>query len=347
MRIEQITFTRFLAAFSIVIFHYGLKIFPFNNEIISFIFKNANIGVSYFFLLSGFVMIIAYANKSKLKFFEFVKNRFARIYPVYLLAIILTFFYVVLSKNAIDFKGLILNLFLLQAWFPGKATSFNGPGWSLSVEFFFYFLFPFLLNAIYNKKKIRTVIFPILLIWVISQIFLNVFLSTNFYEGYPSKTHDFIFYFPLMHLNEFLFGNLTGLIFIKISSAKKNYDWLIFIIAIFLILWIKNPLGLNFHNGLLSLLFAPLILLISLNEGNLTKILNIKFFIFLGEISFGMYILQYPVFIWIQGVFKYFHVLQPLLEFYLALLILLIVSAGSYVFIETPLRKKIQNFHLK
>ncbi|MDW5290748.1 hypothetical protein [Formosa sp. PL04] len=63
MRLEQITFTRFLAAISIVIFHHGKNIFPFNQEGVSFIIKQANIGVSYFFILSGFVMVIAYGNK--------------------------------------------------------------------------------------------------------------------------------------------------------------------------------------------------------------------------------------------------------------------------------------------
>jgi len=48
MRIEQLTFTRFLAAISIVIYHYGKNIFPFNHEITSFIFRQANLGVSYF-----------------------------------------------------------------------------------------------------------------------------------------------------------------------------------------------------------------------------------------------------------------------------------------------------------
>ena len=59
MRIEQLTFTRFLAATSIVIFHYGVKCYPFNNNEIAFIFKSADVGVSYFFILSGFVMLLA------------------------------------------------------------------------------------------------------------------------------------------------------------------------------------------------------------------------------------------------------------------------------------------------
>ena len=63
----------------------------FNTEIISTIFKHATVGVSYFFILSGFVMIIAYGRKAEINKADYFKNRVARIYPVYLLAIILLF----------------------------------------------------------------------------------------------------------------------------------------------------------------------------------------------------------------------------------------------------------------
>jgi hypothetical protein len=60
MRIEQLTFTRFIAAVAVVIFHFGREVFPFQHPILQPLVLSANIGVSYFFILSGFVMIIAY-----------------------------------------------------------------------------------------------------------------------------------------------------------------------------------------------------------------------------------------------------------------------------------------------
>ena len=65
MRIEQLTFTRFLAAIPIVLFHYSREIFPFNTPALNFWVVNANMGVSYFFILSGFVMAIAYGNRHR------------------------------------------------------------------------------------------------------------------------------------------------------------------------------------------------------------------------------------------------------------------------------------------
>lgn len=165
MRIEQITFTRFIAAFAIVIFHFGTKIFPFNNHYIAFLFRSANVGVSYFFVLSGFVMIVAYHKKKEIDSFEYYKNRFARIYPVYLLAILLVYSYHI-TRGTVDYKGMLLNLIVIQAWIPGDALSFNPPGWSLSVELFFYAIFPLLFNKLYSKKdvkKLRFLLFYFLL----------------------------------------------------------------------------------------------------------------------------------------------------------------------------------------
>jgi peptidoglycan/LPS O-acetylase OafA/YrhL len=96
MRLDQLTFTRFIAAISIVVFHYGRNVFPFDMDGIKFLFRQANVGVSYFFILSGFIMVIAYGNRGKIEYVDYLKRRFARIYPVYFLAILalFTYFYI-------------------------------------------------------------------------------------------------------------------------------------------------------------------------------------------------------------------------------------------------------------
>ena len=111
-----------------------------------------------------------------------------------------------------------------------------------------------------------------------------------------------------------------------------------------MIVALKYPIGLNFNDGALGLIFVPLILLISLNSGKLSAILKIKFLIFLGDISYGIYIFQKPIFIWSVVLFKYVHIDNLTAKFYLAIFFLMSVSALSYIFIETPLRRWVQNF---
>lgn len=347
MRIEQLTFTRFLAAIAIVIFHFGEKISPFSSNYISFLLKQANVGVSYFFILSGFVMIIAYGNKDKIRPIEYFKNRFARIYPVYLLAIVLFLAYLLYNSFTVDYGGLSLNALVIQSWVPGKALSFNRPGWSLSVELFFYLSFPFLFNHIYKKYDYKKLILPVLLIWGLSQTLVHIGLYSSFYKGFPSQSHDLLFYFPLMHCNEFLLGNLAGLIFIhRWKNKPANTDWYLLVGFAILCVWLKFNHYVVLHNGMLMLVFIPIIILTAINNGSISRIFNRKICIFLGEISYGIYILQIPVYKWCTDLLSKMKITNPSSVFYISLIALLVISSLSYVYIETPLRKKIKQLKI-
>ncbi len=344
MRINQLTFTRFIAAILIVIFHFGKKTNIFHNDYTSFIFTQANVGVSYFFVLSGFVMIIAYGEQSNINFWNYIKNRFARIYPVYLLAIILLT--AIKSFNDINKFDLILNLLMLQSWVPGKALSINYTGWSLSVELFFYIMFPILLNSLYSKKSLKKITIWIILFFVISQILYHLIINGVLELTYY-KIRD-IYYFPLMHFNEFLIGNLTGLFFIKrLKNNQRNYKFLILFTIFILILLLRFPTIFNYHNGFLSIIYAPMIILISLSNDKFTKFISRKFFIFLGEISFGIYILQVPIWVILSDyrMDKYLGLNKEhdfTTSFLIRTLILILVSALSYLFFEKPIRNKIK-----
>lgn len=345
MRIEQLTFTRFIAAISIVIYHYGKGSFLFDNEMVSFIFQQANIGVSYFFILSGFVMIIAYHNNKKIFFFDYIKNRFARVYPVYLLAILLTLFiYMFKGLESID---LFLNIVMLQAWVPGKALTVNFPGWSLSVELFFYISFPILFNYFYKNGYKKNVSFFIVFFWVFSQLLFQILLKNNSLIVSPFSKSD-VYYSPILHFNEFLIGNLAGLFFIeKLQNKRGNYSFFIILLILLLIVLFKFPFGLEYHNGLLSILFVPLIFLVSLNKDKLNDILNRKALIFLGEISFGIYILQRPVWKLLAT-----HLLEKYLRldkvedftliFFIRFSFLIFIASLSYIYFETPIRNWIK-----
>lgn len=346
MRIEQLTFTRFIAAILIVIFHYGKNVNLFYNQYTSFIFNQANVGVSYFFVLSGFVMIIAYGNKKKINFFNYLKNRLARIYPVYLLAII-----IILSLNLfknINIYDLFLNIFMLQSWVPEKALTLNFPGWSLSVELFFYVSFPILYNLFYSNKSLKKITLWIVVFWLVSQIFYHLIINEKI-QFFCYSIKD-IKYYPLMHFNEFLVGNLAGLFFIKkLKNKTKNYIFFIISTLIVLLFLLKNKIGLNYHNGILSVIFIPLIILLSLSNDKLTRLISKKFFVFLGEISFGIYILQVPVWLIFSDyrMNKYFGLDKETNfteSFLIRTIILIIFSSLSYLFFEKPIRNKIKNY---
>ncbi|SIQ04879.1 Peptidoglycan/LPS O-acetylase OafA/YrhL, contains acyltransferase and SGNH-hydrolase domains [Chryseobacterium sp. RU37D] len=340
MKITQITFTRFIAAVAIVIYHFRGDLFVFKIKYISGIFTKANIGVSYFFILSGFIMIIAYHCKQKIDSLEFYKNRLARIYPLYIIGMLL--FMIAVLKA--DFLAVILYLMGLQSWIPGDALILNFPGWSISVEFFFYLIFPFLYNYIYLKKN-NFIWVAAILIWIATQVFCNYYMEF-LYEGRFTKGHDFIHYFPLLHLNEFLVGNLAGLYFVK-NFRQKNYDWAIILVFSAILLSIIF-IPLFYHNGLMAVFFIPLIILISLNNGFLTKIFSLKPFEYLGEISYAIYIIHIPILRVLRTVLKKTKIdMDYNLQFAVFMIILLISAAFCYHFIEKPLRDHLRKIRIK
>ena len=346
MRIEQLTFTRFLAAIAIVVFHFGRESQLFSNKFVSFIFDNANIGVSYFFVLSGFVMIIAYGNKT-VSFFNYIKNRFARIYPVYILAILLLV--VNQSFSSLNKSDLFLNVTMLQSWFSGKAQTINYPGWSLSVELFFYLCFPFLLKYIYSNKSLKSITILILGFWILSQLLFHGFIydviSIPYYDIYDVNYH------PVFHLNEFLIGNLAGLYFIKRNNIGLNKNYLTPIVILFFVFLalLKFKFGINFHNGFLAIVFVPIIYLMSCSNDIITRLFSKKPFIFLGEVSYSIYILQVPIWLFLTDyrMEKYFGLYKDIdvsASFFVRLLVLILCSSLCYLYFEKPLRKKIKTY---
>jgi len=339
MKITQITFTRFLAAMAIVISHFNKDMFLYKIDYISNIFLKANVGVSYFFILSGFIMIIAYHKKDRINYFDYYKNRFARIYPLYVLGLLL---YLITRYSGFSFYKAFLYLLGLQSWIPGEAMILNFPGWSISVEFLFYLLFPLLYNHFYSKGN-KSIWVITIIIWIVTQVICSLYAGSQYYEGPHTESHELLYYFPLMHINEFLVGNLAGLFFVK-NHKQKNYD--VPVIVIFLLILLALIfVPLFYHNGLMALLFIPLIVLISKNNGTLTRIFSLKPLEYLGEASYAVYITHIPVLYILREILEPYNLgIDNIFWIYMGTLI--ITSALFYQFIEKPLRDYLKKIKL-
>ncbi len=344
MRIEQVTFTRFIAAMAIVVFHFGRNKFPFDDSSVSFLFQYADIGVSYFFILSGFIMIIAYGNRPRVSQWEYFQNRFARIYPVYAFALILFVAVEVMLSHNVNVTDLTINLGLLQSWIPGKALTLNYPGWSLSVEFLFYAVFPILFNRLYLDRG-KSLFAWVALFWLGSQLFLHIGYTTVFQDVPPFADRSFINYFPLMHLNQFMVGNLAGIYFLNHQEMRGTHDMKILALLASGVLLIRYQSDVILHNGLMAIIFVPIIVFMALNTGVITRLFRHRLAVFLGEISFGIYILQAPVFIFTHHLLIVILGLQlySIHVFYISILILIAVSSVTYLAIEKPMRNVLRS----
>lgn len=340
---DQLTFTRFVAAISIVIYHFGDIYPPFNYPYIASLIHSANIGVSYFFVLSGVVMVFAYQKFNNIGVLSYLKKRGARILPLYYFAMLcmLAYYFIRIkvlnqsSNYSPSLQDVFLHSTLLQSWFPQKATTINTAAWSLSVEMFFYLLFPLLFKWFKNKTTLSTFAFTFS-IYLLSQVIFHYALDTTYATT--------AFYHPLLHLNSFIIGLFVGFVTIKNSKtlARNNLIPLIgtmFIITGLMIFPIPN---ISFHNGAMSPLFGLFIYYLSTDKSFLTSLFKKPIMINLGEISYGIYILQFPVFFFFTATLTFFGYKIDTILFYVFLLILVIVSALSYHWIEKPLRARIR-----
>ena len=312
MRFEAFNIFRFITVIIIILFH--LNFSPnINYKNIAFhiplIFFDGPDIVTFFFVLSGFVMTISYYERGNSLLLDrnYWLNRISRIYPVYLLALLLTI--IAFGISQFDF-ALILNLFLLQAWFPQYVMAYNGPAWFLSVEVFFYAIFPIILY--YIKKQNYNpyhMIFISLFLWLITQITLVILINSSLYEGVAgSFWHEFIYHSPLPHLCSFLIGMAGGYFIIKKQDFLNLPKYISYGFFILIILGGPYIIG---HQGVFRQLtglsipfaasfFSPLFLLLILsivmiNNTFLAKILSNRLFLILGASSYALYILQQPM----------------------------------------------------
>ena len=351
MQLDQITFTRFIAAITVVFFHYGQNVFPAS---VPFLFENITAGpiaVGYFYVLSGFIMAIAYYQVDTNKRGDFNKlkywiARFARIYPVYLVALLVIAAAKFKSLGQ-DWETLPLHLLLLQSWVPGYPITLNTPGWSLSVEAFFYLCFPFLLLWVY-KRGIKSLAYLAVILWLITQIILLIKLNSESYEP-KNLVHDFIYYNPLMHINQFVLGLVCGVYLktnkLNIKESNSGVWLLLSFVLMFLLIWgrphLESFIGIKlaFTNGLLAPIFLAIIIFLAKHKGFVAKLFSFPLLILLGEASYSLYILQKPVYGIYDRLVMPRIALSDTAHFYLFLLVLIFISIASYKFLETPMRK--------
>jgi len=310
-RLHAITSLRFFAALHVVLFHMRvigiLSGGPWWYQNFAGI---GYVGVNFFFVLSGFILVYTY-DGPELSPRNFWWARFARIYPAYLLSLIVAapFFFFALRHLDLPFYAwskqhtfwaCTLTLSLLQAWAPQAALTWNSVCWSLSVESFFYFLFPFLLLRT-RKLTATGLTLGMLALWLVSLSlsFGYVFLHPDGIDkvNSPETTlfwKNVLSFNPLMRLPEFVIGMFAGRLLLADFAKKKFATPLIlagllgFSYVVFLADRIPGPVV---STGLLSPAFAALILGAA-QQPRWLSFLAHPWLVLLGDASYSLYLLH-------------------------------------------------------
>lgn len=354
-RLESLTFLRFIAASVVILFHFGQKttIYPLLPDIL----KLGPVMVTFFFALSGFVLSVSHVGR-KISAAIFYKNRLARIAPIYFIALAITCVLTEVKLNSAEFY---FTASLLQSWIPPYPLAINAPGWSISVEAFFYAICPALIIVAGSNESVNLKgwIIASIATWLLTQTVLSSLLDPSFHKGFPSYAHDLINYFPISHLCSFMLGFTAGIAYkngflrTTLPSHISTTLFLATLLLTTLAIQYRSTIGevlgvpLAYSASFFSIFFVPCIYFCALSEKTIGKILAAPLLVLLGEASYSMYILQKPLYVAYSEIFLKIGIFGHDRKFIAFFIALTIISIICYLLIEKPATKFIKNLSLR
>jgi peptidoglycan/LPS O-acetylase OafA/YrhL len=313
------------------------------------IFRGGYLAVQTFFLLSGFVLAQSYSatqwNKRSLT--KFAMARFARIYPAYLLSLVLiswfVFEFLLKPGRSIAQKAAVVGnyAFVLQGWTGSLNVGWNTPAWSLSCEFFFYLCFPPLFLWLGRGGLTRVLA-------ALGACFVVPILLSN--AGVPG------IWKPIHHLSDFVAGIATARIYgamlqsgMAMKASRRLGFWLTAGALAAGAAFIVYPHVLDGTVMTLNTVLRPLnvALLIGLATGGgfLVRLLSTDVAGYLGKASYSMYILHIPLLWWFSRYTTFrFGAAPPAWIGFLFMAAVIGVSIAAFEFVEMPANRWIRDW---
>lgn len=312
--IPALTGVRALAAYLVFISHYAYAFDEGFPQGVQRFLNEFHIGVTIFFVLSGFLIAFRYIDTFQLTgdwFKQYLKNRVARIYPMYFLLTLGAFvsFYFTHDQKVTNGFGSPIGLFLMNITFVRgffDQLKFTGiaQGWSLTVEECFYFTAPF---AFYFYGKYKKLFLMPVVITAIGALLVLIFRNVNWYGFFGNFTFMMLYTF-LGRCFEFFAGIQLALIVKNKTldgSSKKKFTYLGFAL-IFVCVYIMSllpipkgevaglhhPLGIITNNYLLAASIALFFYGLLTETTVLKNILSNKFVELLGKSSYIFYLIH-------------------------------------------------------
>ena len=298
-QLPSLTALRGIAAFWVVLYHYSVQSFPtLDATPYTYLVHKGYLAVDVFFMLSGFVMTHVYHQAFSESVTEhyrsFIVARIARIYPLHVLILLLFVATAVATQFATDGSSafhevpvrgprsvgaFVANIFMLQGLDAGK-LSWNYPTWSISVEFIAYLLFPFALPAIWRATDRTKISIGLLLFGLLVTL---AFVTKDDFDQWDGPIT------LLRCLPEFILGTL---LYCAYRAAPEGVFLQKDAVAFFTIAIIVLSLHLNAPDLLIIGLFGVLVLTAVLNGGSFSKCANVAALVWLGNISYSLYLIH-------------------------------------------------------
>jgi peptidoglycan/LPS O-acetylase OafA/YrhL len=310
--IPALTGVRALAAYLVFFHHFNpLPVQTWGWRMVN----EGHIGVTMFFVLSGFLIPLRYADKvilSRQWLKQYFKNRFSRIYPLYALLTLATFVASSFNSSFGPWKQYnlsdkiivpLLNFTFLRGFFDQFKFTGIGQGWTLTVEECFYAFAPLLLLTL-AKSRMK---YRLLAVFTISLIAIGCGLV----EVMPHKfgflgSYHFVFYRTFFgRAFEFMLGAALAIFIRQYYKARPGawatsigLAWIIgSMIALCLIAskqipsW-ENPIGIALNNLWLPIGVALFFYGLLTEQTWLGKLLGTSIAQTLGKSSYAFYLVH-------------------------------------------------------
>lgn len=302
-------------------------------------------GVVFFFILSGFVLSIGCGPRIEdgtFQYIQFLRKRLAKIYPLHLVTFTIALCMSFVAGVKFNIIKTLLHIFMLQEFTLSEDMLKYGTGlsWFLGALFFCYFLFPFLYRQLIISRN--KVFGALLTIYILLALAIESCCNN-------SAIDDFMFAFPPLRIIDFAIGIIAYRLYTapfsirfrqwidRQSTTKLSILEIIIVVSVSALTYIPYcslPSWIRFA----PYFWIPFSLLIywfaisSDNKGIISKLLNQRALVFLGNISFEIYMLHGIVitaFVFVWGrLFGYDTVYNPML--FAICLVLSVVAA--YIF---------------
>ena len=292
---NYLTSLRGLAAFLVVFYHVSHHLKYYIGGVAFDVIANGYLAVDFFFVLSGYILAYKYhGNFEKINWVTyqgFIAKRIARIYPLHLfvllcfvadpLAHILTGRPVDLVRFSVE--GFVSKLFLVDSWWLGYHFTWNVPSWSISAEFFSYLLFPLLAYLACRMTHRAIFVCGFVCVFLIAFIF-HQFQFDNIGAGIGELA-------VIRCLFEFIIG-MVG--YITISKGRiiiGNQALTLFVLSVFSFVMLSFSKIANYFYA--PILFAAVIVSLPGFYGAIHRVLENRYLVYLGEISYSIYMVHY------------------------------------------------------
>lgn len=304
-RLDSLTGLRFPAALAVLLFHSALPELPLfadpdlQRGYYHVLSQAGGLGVTFFFVLSGFVL--TWSARSDDRLGAFYRRRFVKILPLYYVTALVAV--VVMHWGDVPWRDLLAYLSMTQVWPPDYPLNFSvlAPGWSLATEAFFYLTFPVLAGLVLHRDGRRV---AMVLAGAVAVVVAVPLLATLLPEGAQRLSNEpsvsgvqywFAYVLPITRLPDFVAGMALAVLLRHVRLPRLSLRWAFVALSAAYLVALHAPVLLAQR----AVLVVPCALIIAAaaqcDLDGRASVWRARPLQWLGEISFAFYLLHFVV----------------------------------------------------